>query len=206
MARYGISTYGATTGLSAGQIKNMALFELGFPDEIDFEDTSNPTVEKVNRIYSTTLLAELSNYPWRFILKREELTSRTDATDVNKYKYNYVLPANLLAVRKGYFDADYMNPIRQYESTPKNFNTDATKVYLWYYSLVDEEEFPQYFINYFKYRLAAELCFNLTGDTDLEAKLIELSRVFLLKAKNIDAKQLRGKTVLSSPFTQIRGR
>jgi len=206
MAKYGISTYGAATGFTAAQIKNLALFELGFPDEIDFTDLTNPTVEKVNRVYATVLLAELSNYPWIFILKREELTSRSDATDVNKYKYNFVLPANMLTVRKGYYDQDYLSPIREYEANLKNFNTDAQKVYLWYYSLVDEEEFPQYFINYFKYRLAFELCFNLTGDTELENKLAELSRFFLKKAKNIDAKQLPGKTVLSSPFTNIRGR
>jgi hypothetical protein len=79
MATYGISSYGASTGLTASEIKNLALFELGFVDEIDFTDLTNETVKKVNRIYSTSLLFVLSNYPWRFILQREELTSTHDS-------------------------------------------------------------------------------------------------------------------------------
>ena len=70
MATYGISTYGQSTGITAAEIKNLALFELGFPDEIDFEDTTNPTVKKVNRIYPTCLLDTLSNYFWRFASRR----------------------------------------------------------------------------------------------------------------------------------------
>lgn len=179
---------------------------MGFPDEIDFTDSANLTVQKVNRIYPTTLSFVLSNYPWRFILKRVELTTRTTATDTSKYKYNYVLPVNILAVRKAYFDANYSSPIREFESTPKAFNTDAITVFLWYSSSVDETEFPQYFVDYFKYKLAFDLCFNLTGDTALLQALGIMEQKMLTSSRNVDAKQVGARTIRSSPFTNIRGR
>jgi hypothetical protein len=205
MARYGISSYGTATGTSSGNLKNLALFTLGFVDEIDFTDTTNPLVEKVNRIYSTSLLFVLSNYPWRFILKRAELTTRTDATDTNKYKYNYGTPVNFLVLRKAYTDANYTNPIREFEAFSTYINTDSTTCYIWYSSIVDEENLPQYFVDYFKYKLALDLCFNLTGDTDLIQLLGQQEQQMLISAKNIDAKQVQTRVVKNTPFINIRG-
>jgi len=204
MATYGISTYGTAIGITGDDIKNLALFELGFPDSVDFTDLTLDVVQKVNRIYPTCLLFVLSNYPWRFSLKRIELTNPTLAGDDRKYKYNYILPANLLAVKNGYTDAGYACVIRDFESTPVEFNTDSNKVYLWYISIVDEEDFPQYFIDYFKYKLALDLCFNFTGDTDLLKLLAAQEQAMLVTAKNIDAKQVQTRIIKASPFTAIR--
>jgi hypothetical protein len=205
MARYGISTYGSSTGLDAGDIKNQALFLLGFVDEIDFNDTTLPIVNKVNTVYSTLFLGVLANYPWRFALKRQQLTTRADASDNFKYKYNFVLPISLLSVKRPYSDPGYLNPIEKYETTPTNINTDSTTCYLQYIAIVDEEDLPQYFIDYFKYKLAMELCFNLTGDSELLQLLAAQEQRALTTAKNIDAKQNETRVVRSSPFTMIRG-
>lgn len=205
MATYGISSYGASTGVTASEIKNLALFELGFVDEIDFTDLTNETVKKVNRIYSTSLLFVLSNYPWRFILQREELTTRTTATDANKYRYNFATPTSMLTVRTLYSDSNYSNPIREYETYPKYINTDSSTVFIWYSSIVDEEEFPMYFVDYFKYKLAVDLCFNLTGDNQLLGNLVKMEQAMLITSKNIDAKQNKTRIVRASPFTNIRG-
>jgi len=178
---------------------------LGFPDEIDFSDSTDATVQKVNRIYATSLMFVLTNYPWRFVLKRVSITaSQTDAGDTSKYKYNYVLPVQALAIRTLYTDANYSCPIKEFESTPKVINTDASTVYVWYISQIDEEDFPQYFIDYFKYKLALDLCFNLTGDTDLIQLLQAKETAQLISSKNIDSKQNKVRTIRSSPFTQIR--
>ncbi len=205
MATYGIATYGASTGTTVSEIKNLALFTLGFPDEIDFSVTTDPTVQKVNRVYETSLLFVLSNYSWRFVVKRIELTTRVDATDSSKYKYNYVLPLSLLAIKNVFYDSGYSSAIREYETTPKQLNTDASEVFISYISLVDETEFPAYFVDYFKYKLAMDLCFNLTGDTDLLQLLSQQEQKMLLTAKNIDAKQNKTRVIKSSPYTQIRG-
>ena len=114
------------------------------------------------------------------------------------------MPANFLVSRKGYYDAGYCNPITQFETTPGYFNADAITVYLWYGALVDETEFPQYFIEYFKYKLALELSFNFTGDSQLLTYLAEQEKRQNIKARNTDAKQIESRTIKASPFTAIR--
>jgi len=203
MAMYGVSTYGPNVGLNSSQIKNLALFTLGFTEVVNFDDATNPIVSKVNTIYQTTLLFVLSNYPWRFVLKRIALTDRGDVIN-GKFKYFFSLPANCLAIRCAYGDPKYMVAITEYDSTPTLLYCNSTTAYLWYLAIVDEEEFPQYFIDYFKYRLALDLCHPLTGDSELLKQIAIQEAAMLATAKNIDAKQSQTRTVKHSPFTQIR--
>ena len=275
------------TGVTASAIKNQALFELGFVDDIDFTSVTDTTVKKVNRIYDTCLLNVLSSYRWRFATLRASLctdqsstftvVAATDiltsasisfadahqvtltttntlpaglstgttyytttsslltcklsltlggsavdvtdagtgthtiaykayaiATDAWKYKYLFPLPSDMLTYNKSFTDAGYDSYIRYFETNQFFLNTDEIKAYLMYTALVSETLFPQYFINYFKYRLAMDLCFNLTGDTNLLQILAEQERRKLIKSKNIDARQASVKTIKSSPFTGIR--
>lgn len=357
------------------EMKNLALFTLGFVDEIDFTDTTIPTVQKVNRIYDTSRDFVLSNYYWRFVMKRailenpitetdtftvyditdtftanattefitssattfvdgdvirlttsgtlpaglslatnyyvisstgltcqlsltsggaaiditdtgtgthtltfaEKVTmttfptlqdglkirvaaattlptgltadtdyyvtgsttgsvgaicklSLTDAgtpvimTDAgtgtltmtfrdlteSPYKYLFFVPSDILALRHAFTDKENMDSIRDYELLNTGFFTDRLKNQdntnrLWYSADLTETEWPQYFVDYFKYKLALDLCFNLTGDTKREETLFQISEKMLLSSKNIDAKQVKSRTVKSSPFTQIRG-
>ena len=193
------------TGVTTNEIKNLALFELGFVEEIDFTDLTNATVKKVNRTYDSTLLSVLSNYPWRFAIKRAALTGKATADDTYKHIYTYDTPTNMLVVKGLFYDANYSSPIREFETTPTKINMDATAGYIAYIDIVAETTFPQYFVNYFKYKLAMDLCFNLTGDTELLKLLAIQEQKMLLNSKNIDAKQNPTRTIKSSPFTAIRG-
>jgi hypothetical protein len=273
--------------VTKSELKNQALFLLGFVDEIDFDSLTDATVKKVNRIYDTTLITVLSSYRWLFAIKRQELgatltgeftvvsatdvltstinfqnghtvtlsstttlpdplvagttyyvvsasgltcklsatlngsaiditdtgtgthtinyNSRLTAGDDYKYKYCYQLPSDLLTYNASYTDNYYDSPIRRFETNQIYLNTDEAKAYLMYTALVDETLFPQYFVSYFRYKLALELCFNLTGDTNLMQVLNEQEQRGFIRAKNIDARQASVKTVKSSPFTVIRG-
>ncbi len=273
-------------------MKNLALFTLGFVDEIDFSVLTNPTVMKVNRIYPTSRDFVLSNYYWRFVMKRAVLTnpiqmtdtftaavsdtltmtstnrylwdglevtltttdtlpaglalattyyvisastntcelsltaggSAVDVTDtgtgthtvtfqalyVSPYKYLFNTPSDTLVLRHAYVDADNCQPINDYEYTNDGFFTNTIRnqdlsVRFWYSADLDEELFPVYFVDYFKYKLALDLCFNLTGDRQLQSDLFGISEKMLLTSKNIDAKQVKSRTIKSSPFTNIRG-
>lgn len=131
--------------------------------------------------------------------------SRLTAGDDYKYKYCYQLPSDLLTYNASYTDAYYDRPIRQFETNNIYLNTDEIKAYVMYTALVDETLFPEYFVAYFRYKLALELCFNLTGDTNLLQVLAEQEKRGFIRAKNIDARQASVKTIKSSPFTSIRG-
>jgi hypothetical protein len=204
MGKYGVSTYGISVGITAAELKNLALFTIGFTDKIDFSDAENGTAQKVNRVYSESLFYVLSSYPWRFILRRKHLAERLDADENSKYKYNYVSPENMLTMRNLYRDSDYSRPVTEFEVCPRHINTSADDVYIWYSAIVEEEDFPQYFVDYFKYKLAFDLCFNMTGDTNLLQILKVQSDQMLASAKNIDAKQTPVRQIRSSPFLAIR--
>jgi hypothetical protein len=129
---------------------------------------------------------------------------RMEADDTYKYKYNYTLPSDLLTYNASYHDPEYKSPIRYFETNNVYLNTDETTAYLMYTALVDETVFPQYFINYFQYKLALELCFNLTGDTELVKLLAEQETRAFIRAKSIDARQANVRTIKSSPFVTVR--
>ena len=273
------------------EMKNLSLFTIGFVNEVDFTDLTNETVKKVNRIYDTSRDFVLSNYYWRFVMKRAILEnpvqetdtftadagtefitcatynpfnglkvrltttgtlpaglalntdyytvastgltaqlsttkggSEVDITDAgtgthtitfrdlteSPYKYLFSVPTDVLVLRKGFVDQQECTPIRNYEFTNTGFftndiqNSDNT-VRFWYSADLVETEWPVYFVDYFKYKLALDLCFNLTGNTSREKILFDISEKMLLSSKNIDAKQVKSRTVKSSPFTDIRG-
>ena len=137
----------------------------------------------------------------------QTLTYSTYATadDTFKYKYNYLLPNDMLTYNNSYHDAYYQSPIRQFETNQSVLNTDNTTAYLAYNANIDETEWPQYFINYFKYKLALSLAFNLTGDTQLMEILSLQAKDALRQARRTDARQCPTRTIKSSPLTQIRG-
>jgi hypothetical protein len=203
MATYDIASYDQVENITAERIKNLALNTLGFTEEVDFDDLSNKTVELVNRVYNGSLMYALSSYPWRFIMKRVRLDEREEIP-AGKYKYRYYLPYNLLAIRTVYGDAGYQRAVAEYDSHPEYIDTDSQDVWLWYSAVVDEELFPPYFVDYFKYKLALDMCFTLTGDTDLMQIIKAQHDQMLSSARNIDAKQNEVRRIRSSPFLAIR--
>jgi hypothetical protein len=115
------------------------------------------------------------------------------------------MPDDMLTYNASYTDNGYNSVIRNFETNQSFLNCDETKAYIMYTALVEETEFPQYFINYFKYKLAMDLCFNLTGDTNLLQVLAEQVKMNFIRAKNIDSRQNPARTIKASPFTNIRG-
>ncbi|MCP3684175.1 MAG: hypothetical protein GY861_15950 [bacterium] len=276
--------------VTINEMKNLALFTIGEPDEIDFTNTTLPLVQKVNRIYDTSKDFVLSNYFWRFAEKRVELTNPIQVTDTftadsgtdfittsattmsnglevelsttgtlpaglstdttyytisstgltsqlsttlggtevditdtgtgthtvtfmavynSPYKYLFIKPTDTLVMRKAYIDTEWQQPIQRFEFNNSGLHVDDllstnSSVRFWYIADTDESLFPNYFVDYFKYKLALDLTFNLTGDTDLIQLLAAQERQMLLSAKNIDAKQVRTKSVRTAPFIQIR--
>lgn len=132
-------------------------------------------------------------------------TNYQTASNSFKYKYNFTVASDTLALNNVYSDSGYSSTIREYEISNHYLNTNSTSVYTSYTALIAESVYPLYFIDYFKYKLAMDLCFNLTGDTQLLELLAIQEKKMLKSAKNVDAKQNMARTIKSSPFTQIRG-
>lgn len=191
--------------MTIDEIKQLALYELGFEDDIDFTSTTDKAAIRMNALYEQVLTATLSRYRWGFAKSQDLMTSPAALTD-NKYKYNYTLPSDFLTLRNQYSTPTSRVTVSDYDLRPEGFYTNqTTQVYIEYTARVVEASFPAYFIEYLKYKLAMDLCFNLTGDTDLLQILSSQEQMQWLNATNIDAKQRRTKKVSANPFVAVRG-
>lgn len=191
--------------MTIDEIKQLALYELGFEDDIDFTSTTDKAAIRMNAFYEQVLTATLSRYRWGFA-KSQDLMTSPDALTNNKYKYSYTLPSDFLTLRNQYSTPTSRVTVSDHDLRPEGFYTNqATQVYIEYTARVVEASFPAYFIEYLKYKLAMDLCFNLTGDTDLLQILSSQEQMQWLNATNIDAKQRRTKKVSANPFVAVRG-
>jgi hypothetical protein len=125
------------------------------------------------------------------------------------YKYMYYIPSDTLVMRTAYTDKYAKAVIQDYELTINGLFTDYqstnNSIWFWYIQNTTESLFPVYFINYFKYKLALDLCFSLTGDNELMQTLALKEATALKSARNVDAKQVKTRVIKNSPFIQIRG-
>jgi len=190
--------------MTIDEIKQYALYELGFEDALDFTSTTGKPVIRINFIYEQIIRQVLSRYLWGFALVRADLTGKATLTD-QRYKYSYDLPDDFVYLRNQYSSVKGFSVISDYEFMDGLFYTNAESVFLDYTARVDEELFPDYFIEYLKYKLAFDLCFNLTGDTDLLQVLSEREKFEYINATNIDGRQRKVKRLRSSPFIDVRG-
>ncbi len=190
--------------MTEDQIKQYALYELGFEDDLDFTSMTSKPVIRMNFIYEQVKRQSLSRTMWGFALKRAKLTGQTSLTD-ERYDYSYDLPSDFIFLRNQYRSEKGNSSIADYEFIDGKFYTDEKEVWIDYTADVEETTYPDYFIEYLKYKLAFDLCFNLTGDTDLMAFLSEREKFEYINASNIDARQRRVKRIQSSPFVNVRG-
>lgn len=190
--------------MTQDEIKQYALYELGFEDALDFTSTTSKPVIRMNFVYDQIVSQSLARYRWGFALKRAELTGQTALTD-ERYLYSYDMPADFVFLRNQYSSEKRSGIISDYEFYGGKFYCNNTEVWLDYTYSVAETSFPNYFIEYLKYKLAFDLCFNLTGDTDLLQVMSEREKFEYINASNIDAKQRKTQRLASSPFIDARG-
>ena len=172
-----------------------ALFQLGI------EQNEN-ILEKVNIIYTSTLQKALTCYRWNFATYTEELKDRQIEED-NKYKYSYTLPKDFLILIDIFADKQENCLIREYNLKDRLYTNNKT-IYLKYIKQLEESNFPAYFKDYLEIKLACELCYNLTGDTEL-LQICEIKKQEAFKiAKNIDSRQKQAYTFKNNPFVSVR--
>lgn len=189
---------------TTNEIKNLVLFTLGYPKDVDFTDTDDPDVKSINKIYDICKSHALSSHFWNFATTVVELSGKTTETD-KPYTYSYDLPDDIIIAHTGFTDKNRYSRISDYEIKGDKFYTNNTTVFLEYVYDVADADLPDYFLNWFKYYVANHAVQPLTGDTELQKINTQLEMEYYKSAKNIDAMQVRTKQIPSSPFQSVRG-
>lgn len=191
--------------LNADDIKYLALSLLGRSDKPNFITSQEHDVLKINFIYPQAMYHTLQRYRWGFARKYIELQKSTDVVG-GRYKNNFTLPSDFLYLRGCYSNDRYSYVIRDRELNlvDKVINTESDKCFIEYTRYVEENKLPQYFIEYIKFKLALDLCMDVTGDTDLLQILDKREAFEWVNATNIDARQQRVREVDTGVFIDVR--
>jgi len=185
----------------ADDIKYLALAELGYEKEPDFDDDGDNAVNAVNLQYEHLYDLALTSFEWNFCSAFDVLDGVP--TDNKRYAYKFELPEDLLFLRGQYTD-DCGSYLYDYYNDGKYIYANVPTVYIRFTKKVNEELLPPYFVEYFKYKIAAKLCQTLTGDTDLLKLLISQEEITFASAKNADINQRPVAFLPTSEFIKVR--
>lgn len=185
------------------EIKKLSLQYLGIDAlDVNFDDNKDNLAIKVNFAYENIVKKALASYRWSFAINTEQLTQKTNLENC-KYKYSYILPQNFLRLLNPFEDKYKTYLINDYE-IKKELLTNAINPYIEYIARINSLSFPEYFISYLVYKLAAELCYNLTGDNELLNILTLKASSEYISAKNLNMLEQPTKIILDSPFINAR--
>lgn len=150
-------------------ITNQALTLLRANTISSFNDGSNEA-DIADLYYDDFLKDIFSRYPWSFAQKRAELTvSGTDP--VNEWDYAHSLPSDnerIIAI----FNSDQVGaqPIKRWKRRAGFIDSNEAELWALYVYVVDEADWPGYFIQYAIHALAALLAMPITDDEDVALK------------------------------------
>lgn len=187
--------------MTRDEIKYLALQELGYVKEPDFDADDDNGVNAINGVYEHIFNLALTSFDWFFCDAFTSVTS--DATTNARYKYSADLPDDVLFLRGIYTD-DKGTILKDYYNAKDKIFTNYATIYLRYTKKVCEEMLPPYFVEYLKYKLAAKLCQSLTGDGDLLKLMMMREEEAFNLAKNADICQRPVRYLDANAFTEVR--
>lgn len=116
-------------------------------------------------VYPSLRRASLSRYPWRFALKRAELTAVAGAPSGGGWDYEFILPPD--RVSHGAFaayqdDASFGWPFADWQVLGKRLFANVDRVWIEYAYAVGEPDFPEYFVDFLVAALCSRVAFAVT--------------------------------------------
>lgn len=151
-----------------------SLILLGAEPLLSLGDDLNDNATTCRAIYPGLRDEALSTYPWRFAMRRKQLTR--DATSPfadGKWNYSFQLPADRLlgGAFAGFRSGDLLTrSFNEWTILGDRLVTDAESVWVEYSrSDVSEAEFPPYFVSFLVAALAAHIAFAVTDQQNTAA-------------------------------------
>lgn len=187
---------------SAVEICNRALVRLG-EDTITALDNDSDRARVCNAIYNEVKETTLSEYPWNCTIYRATLAPLAEAPVWN-FAYAYQLPTDpyCLRVLEANLDITYY----PWRVEGRTLVTDAGgSVDIMYIALVqDENQIPPILRELISIRLAAEICYPITGDYKLSASLWQLYDKKKREATLTDGQEGTPRRADSTDLTDVR--
>lgn len=151
-------------------IQNRALLLIGAQEIADFTNRSDNKIASVNRFYDETKAKLLSLRTWTFAVKRVKILAETDEEDLplahpeDYFAYSFDLPEDLIKVLSVSHTPNTDVFYDRYEVRGCKLMADRPELYIKYAFSPQDDCLPPAFQDLLANALAAEICYQLTGD------------------------------------------
>lgn len=135
--------------------------------------------ELATLLYETTYRAMLSDYPWRFAIKKQKL-GRLEEQPLNSWEYQFQLPTDIIVV----FNVDNQ---RNYEIYEDKLYANIRDIEIDYISRIDETLLPSHFEKALEYELASQFAVPLTDNSQRATYYAQRAEDSLRRARRIDS-------------------
>jgi hypothetical protein len=178
-------------------IASNALLLVGDEPISSFDDSgAGATVAKA--IYAETYGMVLSEHPWTFAFKEQELNKLSQTPDdVTGYKNAFQLPGELIRIWA-------LLPHSMYTIVGSLLYSNEESLLARYVFKVDETALPPHVVKALEYKLASEFAMSVT-ESETKADLYEKKyNLQIAKARTIDSQNKPPVPIVDSPFTDVR--
>jgi len=149
-------------------------------------------------LYAQTYIKLLSEHPWTFALKEQELSKLSQAPDpLTNYSTAYQIPSDLIRLWQ-------IMPHSSYSMVGTLLYSNQNKLIARYVFKPEESVLPPHFIEALQYKLAADFSISVTEDRNKAEYYSRLAQLSLSKAKNVDSQGKPQVAIVDSPFTDVR--
>lgn len=186
---------------SSVEICNRALVRLGENTITSLDDDSD-RARVCNTIYPEVLDSVMSEYPWNCAIHRASL-SRLVSTPVWDFAFAYQLPTDPYCLRV--LEANLDIGFYPWQIEGRTLVTDANAVSIKYLARIDDPNaIPPLLRELVSIRLAAEICYPITGDARLATSVWELYARKEKEAKLADGQEGTPRRIDSDDLTSVR--
>ena len=162
------------------EICNSTIYRLNGQAIVSLSDESKEAVI-LNRIYNLTRQRLLRAHFWNFAVKKVELAQLITAPAF-EYAYAYQLPADCLRVVRLY------QPNSDWKIVGRELHTNDSSVFLEYVAdITDEGLWDSVFVDLMILKLAIDMCYAITGSTEMLGALRSEYSQVMREAKQFDA-------------------
>ena len=180
------------------EICNNALYMLGAQAILALTD-DNERARLCNGRFVYNRDSLLRSYNWNFAMKRATLARSTTEPEW-EYDYLYTLPTNPLCLRVVSMEEDY-----KYKIEGRYIATDATTCNILYIGqITDPNEMDTMFREALSARIAADICYPLTGNSSQQDLMLKLAEQKLRLARSTDAQEGSPEVFTTDTFVDSR--
>lgn len=151
-------------------ICSRALVSLAARPISSFLESEGDTATVCANIYPGLRKGIMSQYPWRFLMRKAQL-SRDAAAPIGEWEHSYIIPADALGQGHAVFsDPTTKTSTQRFEVFGRRLYSDNEALLLDYKADVIEAEWPPYFVEAMVAAVAAEIAFAVTDQQNVQER------------------------------------